>query len=286
MHAYVFPALFALFVWWFSTGAIIFLNNLPARTFAYSVLGASALLAACLLGLHAVAGQATMRAAYASFCFGLFAWGWQEMTFYMGYITGPRRAACEQGCSGFRHFIHAIETCLYHELAIIAAAAAMVALTWHQPNQIGTWTFLVLWWMHQSAKLNVFFGVRNLSEEFLPVHLEYLKRFLKTGPMNLFFPVSITVSMVITTMLWEHAAQAPTPFARASDTFLATMMTLAILEHWFLVVPLPAAKLWHWGLASRKPEQPCLHDHAVIGKSIDAAALAAALSACTVKQAA
>jgi G3E family GTPase len=70
--------------------------------------------------------------------------------------------------------------------------------------------------------------------------------------MNLFFPISITISMVITTMLWEHAAHATTVFARSADTFLATMMALAILEHWFLVIPLPAGKLWQWGLASRK----------------------------------
>ncbi|OYV24357.1 MAG: hypothetical protein B7W99_02755 [Rhodospirillales bacterium 20-58-10] len=33
------------------------------------------------------------------------------------------------------------------------------------------------------------------------------------------------------------------------------MMALAILEHWFLVIPLPAGKLWKWGLASRKPSK-------------------------------
>jgi G3E family GTPase len=53
-------------------------------------------------------------------------------------------------------------------------------------------------------------------------------------------------------MLFEHAASATTAFARSGDTFLATMMALAILEHWFLVIPLPAGKLWQWGLASRK----------------------------------
>jgi G3E family GTPase len=73
--------------------------------------------------------------------------------------------------------------------------------------------------------------------------------------MNLFFPVSITISMVITTMLFEHAAAAHTVFARSADTFLATMMALAILEHWFLVIPLPAGKLWQWGLASRRPSK-------------------------------
>jgi putative photosynthetic complex assembly protein 2 len=253
MHAYVFPALFSLFVWWFSTGAIIFLDNLPPKTFIYSVMGASIVLAGCLLGLHVTAGQSTVTAAYEAFFFGLFAWGWQEITFYMGYVTGNRNEPCPEGCSGWKHFGHAIQTSLYHELAIIGSAIAIVALTWHQPNQIGMWTFMVLWWMHQSAKLNVFFGVRNLNEEFLPEHLTFLKSFLKSKPMNLFFPISITVSMVITTLLWAHAIHATSTFERSGDTFLGTMMALAILEHWFLVIPLPAGKLWQWGLASRKP---------------------------------
>jgi putative photosynthetic complex assembly protein 2 len=255
MHSYVFPALFSLFVWWFSTGAIIFLDNLPSKTFIYSIFGASAVLAGCLLGLHITAAQSTVTAAYEAFFFGLFAWGWQEITFYMGYVTGTRNEPCPEGCSGWAHFVHAVQTSLYHELAIIGSAIAIVALTWHQPNQIGMWTFMVLWWMHQSAKLNVFFGVRNLNEEFLPEHLTFLKSFLKSKPMNLFFPISITVSMVITTLLWTHAIHATTSFERSGDTFLGTLMALAILEHWFLVIPLPAGKLWQWGLASRKPSK-------------------------------
>jgi putative photosynthetic complex assembly protein 2 len=255
MHAYVFPTLFALFVWWFSTGAIIFLDNLPAKTFEWSIWGASVVFALCLVGLHATAGHMTVQAAYEAFFFGLFAWGWQEITFYMGYVTGPRKESCPEGCSGWDHFVHAVQTSLWHELAIIASGLAIVALTWHQPNQIGMWTFMVLWWMHQSAKLNVFFGVRNLNEEFLPEHLTFLKSFLKSKPMNLFFPISITVSMVITVLLWSAAVHASTQFERAGETFLAAMMSLAILEHWFLVIPLPAGKLWQWGLASRKPSK-------------------------------
>jgi putative photosynthetic complex assembly protein 2 len=252
MHAYVLPALFALFVWWFSTGAIIYLDNLPRATFKWSMLGASVVFFACLLGISHTAHHTTVASAYEAFFFGLFAWGWQEISFYMGYVTGPRNEPCPENCGGWKHFVHAVQTSLWHELAIIGAGAAIVYLTWGLPNQVGMWTFMVLWWMHQSAKLNVFFGVRNLNEEFLPEHLTFLKSFLKSKPMNLFFPISITISMVITTMLWEHAAHATSVFARSADTFLATMMALAILEHWFLVIPLPAGKLWQWGLASRK----------------------------------
>jgi putative photosynthetic complex assembly protein 2 len=256
MHAYVFPSLFALFVWWFSTGAIIFLDNLPRKTFKWSMLGASFVFFFCLLGIAHTARQTSVTGAYAAFFYGLFAWGWQEISFYMGYVTGPRTEPCPENCGGFKHFVHAVQTSLWHELAIIASAAIVTYLSWGQPNQVGLWTFMVLWWMHQSAKLNVFFGVRNLNEEFLPEHLTFLKSFLKSKPMNLFFPISITVSMVIATILWQHAAAAPTVFTRSADTFLATMMTLAILEHWFLVIPLPAGKLWQWGLASRKASKP------------------------------
>ena len=38
-------------------------------------------------------------------------------------------------------------------------------------------------------------------------------------------------------------------------TLVAAMMALAILEHWFLVLPFPTAILWQWGLASRGPRQ-------------------------------
>ena len=256
MSAYALPALFALFVWWFSTGLIIYLDNLPKRTFKWSMAGATCLLAASLYGLAASSGSATVLGACVAFTCGVLAWGWQEISFYMGFVTGPRSEPCPEGCAGWKHFLHAIQTSLWHELAIIASAAAVFALTWGEPNQVGTWTFMVLWWMHQSAKLNVFLGVRNLNEEFLPEHLGFLKSFLTKKPMNLLFPVSITVSTCIAVLLAQRAA-APgaDAFTRSGYTFLAALMTLAILEHWFLVLPLPAAKLWSWGLRSRKAGQ-------------------------------
>ena len=257
MADYAFPALFALFVWWFSTGLIIYLDGLPRPTFRWSMLGATLLFAVSLYGLAATRDDASVAGAYWAFTFGLTAWGWQEISFYMGYVTGPRKEVCPEGCSGWRHFLHAIQTSLWHELAIIAAAGAVVALTWGGANQVGTWTFMILWWMHQSAKLNVFLGVRNLNEEFLPDHLDFLKGFLTKRSMNLLFPISITVSTVALTWLVQQAiAEGASAFQTAGFTFLATMMGLAVLEHWFLVVPLPSAALWHWGLKSRAPTQP------------------------------
>ncbi len=257
MQHFLYPALFALFVWWFSTGAIIFLDQLPRRTFKYSMVGATVVLLASFWGIAASAHDTSLAGAYCGFSCGLLAWGWQEISFYMGFVTGPRTAPCPEGCSGWKHFLHAIQTSLWHELAIIAAAGVVTALTWNQPNKVGLWTFMVLWWMHQSAKLNVFLGVRNLNEEFLPDHLAFLRSFLTKKPMNLLFPFSVTISSVICVVMWERAiAPGATHFTQAGGTFVATMMALAILEHWFLVLPLPSATLWHWGLASRAKQRP------------------------------
>jgi putative photosynthetic complex assembly protein 2 len=113
----------------------IFLDGLPRRTFRWSMLGATILLAVSLWGIGRTSHDATVAGAYWAFTCGLLAWGWQEISFYMGFVTGPRRDACPDGCASWRHFGHAVQTSLHHELAIIAAGAAVVALTWGSPTR-------------------------------------------------------------------------------------------------------------------------------------------------------
>ena len=256
MQLHLFPILFALFVWWFSTGLIMYLDGLPRPTFKWSFLGGTILMLVSLWGLAATKSDTSITGAYLAFTWGTLAWGWQEMSFYMGYVTGPRRAPCPEGCGGLRHFVHAIQTSLYHELAVIISAAAVVALTWGGANQVGLWTFLIMWWMHQSAKLNVFFGVRNLSEEFLPEHLQFLRSFLTKKPMNAFFPISVTISTVIAALLFARAFAPEAGESTAIGyTFLGFLMALAILEHWLLVMPF-SNKIWNWSLKSRNITHP------------------------------
>jgi putative photosynthetic complex assembly protein 2 len=256
MFLYADAALFALFVWWFSTGAILFLDGLPKHTFKYSIAAATVLTGFALWGLAHSAHQATPNGAFNAFACGLAVWAWQEITFYMGFVTGPRKHLCEEGCSGWKHFGHALQVSLWHELSIAAFAVAVVAVTWGGVNQVGTWTFMVLWWMHESARLNVMLGVRNLNEEFLPDHLFYLRSFLRKRPMNALFPVSVTVSTAVCALMVHYAvAPGASAFTRTGMTLVAAMMALAILEHWFLVLPFPTSILWRWGLASRGPRQ-------------------------------
>jgi len=249
LSLYALPVAYALFVWWFSTGIIIFLDNLPRRTHRWSFSAATILLAGCFLGLRATSTQMTVAGAYAGFTYGLLIWGWQEMSFFMGFVTGPVRENCPPGAGFGERFSRALWACLYHEMACLVGGAAMVALTWHAPNQVGVESYAVLWSMRLSAKLNVLLGVRNLSEAFIPEHLSFIRSFLRQKPMNLLFPVSVTVGTVVAERLVEQIGALGTdPAAATGLCFVALLLILAVIEHWFLVLPLPAAALWNWSL--------------------------------------
>ena len=248
MSAYATPFFATLLIWWASTGVILYLDGLPRHTFVWSLAGATALLLVALWGVAATRGETSAASAYCAFCCGLMVWAWQLVSYYMGFITGPNLSPCPTQLHGWRRFAAAVNTSLYHEITIVLCAMALVALTWDQPNRIGLWTYLVLWWMHTSAKLNLFFGAPNLSEEFLPEHLRYLVTYMRRRPMNLFFPVSVTASTVVTVTIAQQALAATTPFQLVGYAILATLMALAVLEHWFLVAPLQANALWSWGV--------------------------------------
>ena len=257
MSLYGLPVIYALFVWWFSTGLIIYLDNLPGVTIRWSMLSASAVLAASLYGLAASSTDASAAGAYLAFTCGLLVWGWQEISFFTGVLTGPRPLPCPEGSRGWQRFGYAVAACLYHEIAIIVSAIAVYAMTRGGPNQVGFWTFMILWGMRQSSKLNVFLGVLNLNEDFLPETLGFLKTYLTRKPMNVLFPVSVTIATGLAVWLVGQTALAADAGAATSGTFLSTLVILGLLEHWFLVLPLPFAELWSWSLRPR-PEHASL----------------------------
>jgi putative photosynthetic complex assembly protein 2 len=244
---------FATFLWWFSTGVIFYLNARPAQTFRWSMLGGTIVLAGALYGYWVSAGSTTVASAFIAFTCGLVIWGWHTMSYYMGIITGPRNEARDPDSSGRDRFFQAVATSIYHELAIVATIALMAWLSWGQPNQFGLWTFLALWGMHVSAKLNVFLGVRNLNVEFIPERLSYLTSYFRKRPMNLLFPFSVTLGTLLTMALVQQAgAPDVDAFSKAGYVLLASLVALAVIEHWFMILPIPAEELWRWSL---KPKQ-------------------------------
>lgn len=257
MGAYALPALYALLVWWFSTGLILLLDHRPRATHAASMVVGTVVLALALWAIGASAGDASAGSAYIAFTAALLVWGWQEMSYYMGFVSGPRPVGCPPGARGFARFRAAAATSLWHEAAIVAAGLAILVLTWRQPNQFALWTYLILWGMNLSARLNLFLGVRNLNAEFLPEHLAYLGSYLRTRTMNPLFPVSVLVAGLATLALGLAAlGDGTTAHEVAGLTILATLMALATLEHGFLMLPLPSAALWQWSLPKLPRTEP------------------------------
>ena len=257
MTLYLWPVAYTLFVWWLSTGVILYLNGLPRWTHPWTMLGATVLLGVAMLGLAVTRDDTRIGGAYVAFTGALLVWAWQEVAFLLGYVTGPRRTPCPPGSTGWLRAGYALQTLLHHELALIVLGLSVASITWGGTNPTGPCAFLIFWVMRQSAKLNVFLGVRNLNEDFLPVHLKYLQTYFRRAPMNALFPVSVAASSWLAWLIWQAAsAHGVTRFEATALTLMGSLLSLAILEHWFMVLPLPSQVLWAWGMRSRQGPPP------------------------------
>ena len=247
MGAIASAVLFALFVWWFATGLVLLVVLRRPQTVRISLAVSAALFPVCLLVLARTAATNTLVGVYAAFTAAVVLWGTQEVAFLTGFLTGPRPMPCPPGARRFERFRHALAAILYHELALLVTGAAVLAVTWGGANPFGALTFAVLWVMRISAKLNLFLGVPVLNDEVLPAPVLHLRTYFRRGPVNAFFPVALVCSLgiaaALATFALDAGADQPTAVGYA---LVAAMMALAILEHAFMVIPLPIARLWRW----------------------------------------
>jgi putative photosynthetic complex assembly protein 2 len=248
MSGYLFAVTIALLSWWFSTGLILLLNHLPRSTHRWSFGAASLVLVLSLACLPATSLDTSTTGAVVGFVLALLVWGWLEMGYLMGIVTGPHSAPCPAQASTRQRFFLAIATSLYHEFAVVLLAGCVLALTWGGPNQVATLTFITLWLMRWSAKLNLFLGVRNYNGQWLPEHLRYLDSYTSRRRMNPLFPVSVLLGIAVTADLFFAAATSETRFGAVGNTLVGTLVALAVLEHAFLMLPLRDAALWQWAL--------------------------------------
>jgi len=245
-------ALCALFLWWFGTGAILFVDRLPRATRSRGMIVATVLLAAALAAIWATAGDRSLSGALVAFTSAIVIWGWHELSFLTGFITGPRTTPCPPGARGWRRFVYATETLIHHEIAIAATGLGLGLWLWDAGNAVALWTFLVLWGMRLSAKFNIFLGAPNVAEEFLPDHLAYLKTYFARRPGNALFPASIVAGSCLTVWLAAAAlAAGPGAFEAPAFALVAMIAALGTLEHWFLLLPVKEAALWRWYMESR-----------------------------------
>lgn len=243
------PILFAALIWWLSTGAILWLIGRSARTYKWTALGATAILIGATMGLLSLRDQTGVMAAYAGFACGIMLWAWHEVMFLLGYITGPSKRACPHGLPPGRRFLAAAGVVLHHELGIAMHAGLILVLSWDAANQYAAWTFMLLWGMRLSSKLVVFTGAPNIVDKFLPERLNYLSTYFSRQPPGSVFRLAIIgVTAVAAVLFWQAVGFEPGSFHSAGLLLLAAITTLAVLEHWALVLPMPDPLFWEWAI--------------------------------------
>jgi putative photosynthetic complex assembly protein 2 len=245
---YALPPLVALLIWWLGTGVVMILDGLPRKTFRLSLGISTAIALGALVCIARSADNSGVAGAYAAFTCAVLVWGWHELAFLTGWLTGPRKRACSAPLHGPTRFNEAVLTILWHELALIAMGLGIAALTWGAPNQVATWTFALLWVMRLSAKFNLFLGVRNRGEEFLPSHLLYLGSYFRRRKFNALLPLSVIAGGVVAALMIGAAIDAGSAAERTGLLLVASLLVLALLEHLLLVTPLPPTLLWRWAL--------------------------------------
>lgn len=249
-------SLVALFTWWFATGAILYVIRRADRTggnaYNMAVFLSVPLLALGVAGVILSTADAGMGGLFKGFFGALAIWGWIELSFLSGVITGPERAASPAGASGADRFWRAWDALAHHEILLLTGMAFVVLATSGSDNTIAMWTYAILFFARISAKLNLFFGVPRINFEFLPLPLQHLKTYMTKGPVTAFFPISVTVLTFAVMCFVERLVAAQTPVEATGFALLSSLSALALLEHWFMVIPLPDAKLWRWMLPEHR----------------------------------
>nr|WP_074221657.1 putative photosynthetic complex assembly protein PuhE [Rhodovulum sp. ES.010] len=251
-----FAALAALFIWWFSTGAILLvvrraehrgrLAHLRATVMALPLMGGGVWLFELTRHLETVAS------AYLAFFAAIAIWGWVELAFLTGVVAGPNTTHCHDGARGWERFIRAYGTIAYHETLLVLILFVMLVTSYAAPNSVGLWTFIVLFFARISAKLNLFLGVPKINLEFIPQVLAHVPSHFRISRLNWLFPFSVSF-MTFAVYCWaERLYSATTPHEVVGFALLAAITALALLEHWLMVLPLPDERLWRWMLPTRK----------------------------------
>lgn len=248
---YTAPPIYAAFVWWFSTGAVLLLVGCTGRLESLRVVCATGLLIGSPFGLLFSANDTSIAGAYTAFTCTILLWGAQEIAFLAGWLTGPRPRPCPAGARGWGRLGFALQAILYHELALLTCGAAILALTWNGSNLVGFWTFAALWVLRQSAKINLFLGVPVTNDELMPDAVRFLRTYFIRKSVGAFFPISVTLATATLVILIQRIVEvAVTPFDVVGLTLVSTLFALGVVEHWFMLLPLPAITLWGWGMRS------------------------------------
>lgn len=248
----------ALFLWWFSTGIILLrvrmADNGDEDQHFFSVLMGTPLLLIGASAARTSMGDASVNGTYLAFFAAVALWGWIELAFLSGIITGPNRTPCPPFASQGDRFWRAVGTIAWHEALLLGMVVTLGIMSRGAENQFAFWTFALLFVARIFAKLNLFLGVPRINTQFLPRPLSHLTSHFRFARMNAFFPISVSALTVASALLLERTMTATEAGATIGFALLTSLCVLALLEHWFMVLPLPDEKLWRWMIPAAKSQ--------------------------------
>jgi putative photosynthetic complex assembly protein 2 len=252
-----------LLAWWLSTGLILWrvrvadnaaLAGRKPQAHLASVLAGLPVLGLGAWGVAVSGDDASARGVYLGFASALAVWGWIELAFLSGIVTGPNRAITPSGLPLASRLGRALLAIAWHEAALLAALIALALALWPAQNQIALATFALLLGARSLAKINLFLGVPRINLQFIPRPIAHMTSHFRQAPMTGFLPLSIGLLALATGIMGQSALTADLPEITLAYSMLAALAALALLEHLFMVLPLPDAKLWAWMLP--KPKHP------------------------------
>lgn len=254
LSGHVLPVMAVLLLWFASTALIMWLAHRPRATFAHALVGGAVVGVAGVVLMIVVAGDASATGACLSFAGAVAVWGWHELAFLTGAVTGPRRAPYDPASPQSR-FGQATAAVIHHEVALFATMLLLFAVSWGAANQTGAWAFALLWLFRLTAKLNIYHGVPNLGDDLMPPHFDALKTYF--GPRRIAAPLALTIVAALALTFWLalRAGAAADEGATVAASLLLALGALGTLEHLFLGLPVKDGALWRWTI----PAEPAIH---------------------------
>lgn len=218
--------------WWAATGVTLAMQRSAlAGTVSLIVATCMAVVGAVLISNSR--HRDTIQGARLAFLGSSLVWWWCSTLFYAG-IGVQIGDGFDGSTRTFTLAWQAILATLRADLFGVFALAAVAITVWRSPNRLAFWTLLTFWATLQTAKLNVFMGVRNSGVDWLPEHLRGLSQFFGPPVNSWLLPLTIAGLCVFLALVGRRARMERRDFARHANAMIALLLMLAVVEHVFL----------------------------------------------------
>jgi putative photosynthetic complex assembly protein 2 len=241
-----------LLYWWLATGVIFLIQRDPITRLAG--IGLATGCAAVGWGL-VVFGRddATPRGSLRGFLGAALLWAWPQTLLYAGLPAGPSDAATRAlpfALGSLPLAVEAVRATIVNDVIGVGVMVAIAAVTFRGAHRMALWTYATLWFVQQSAKVNIFFGVSHAGAEFLPKHLRYLARYFGPAENSPLLGATIIALTLIALLLGWRAAMAKPGYIRHASTLIVSVLALAVVEH-LVIGGVFDAPLWRLFLDAR-----------------------------------